>query len=132
MINKVILMGTLGRDPEKKTFDNGGSLVNFSLATSRGYQDKAGNWQDVTAWHSISVAYERAQEIAMGYNKGDVIYVEGELEYRSYEKEGQKQTFTSIRADRIKRMRKNENDLPRPKSPEQSAQPDVDNDDLPF
>lgn len=82
-MNKAILMGRLGNDPEIKTFDNGTKVVNFSLATSKRYKNKQGEKIDETQWHRVSVFGSRADVIEKCFKKGNKILVEGEIVYRA-------------------------------------------------
>lgn len=84
-VNKVILIGSLGADPQTKSFPNGGSYAQFSIATSEKWQDKnTGEWKENTEWHRI-VANGRLGEIAAQYlKKSSKVYVEGSLHTRSY------------------------------------------------
>ena len=97
MVNKVILVGNLGRDPESRSLPSGQPVVNFSLATSRRYKDRDGNRKDDTEWHNI-VVFGRQAEIAAQYlTKGKQIYLEGRIQTRSWDdKEGKKQYRTEI------------------------------------
>lgn len=103
MVNKVILIGNLGKDPEIKTFENGNSIANFSLATNETYKDKNGDRQTRTDWHNISVGVPGLVTLCQQYfKKGDPMYVEGKLRTREYEKEGQKRYLTEVQVDTIK------------------------------
>jgi single-strand DNA-binding protein len=83
-VNKVILVGNLGRDPEIRYTPAGQAVANFSLATSRGRKDPSGNWTDETEWHRI-VAWERLAEMAgQSLHKGSKVYVEGRIQSRKY------------------------------------------------
>ncbi len=83
-VNKVILVGNLGREPELRYTPSGQPVANFSLATSRGRTDPNGNWTDETEWHRI-VAWERLAETASQYlHKGSKVYVEGRIQSRKY------------------------------------------------
>ena len=84
-VNKVILVGTLGKDPETKTFANGGSLTQFSIATSDSWTDKStGERKEQTEWHRI-VLHNRLGEIAQQYlRKGSKVYIEGSLRTRQW------------------------------------------------
>lgn len=85
-VNKVIIIGTVGRDPEVKTFENG-EIVTFSLATNEGYKDKNGSLVEKTEWHNISIGIPNICEVAKKYvKKGDIVYVEGKISSRQYEK----------------------------------------------
>ena len=84
-VNKVTLLGNLGKDPEIKFLPSGSAVANFSIATTDRYKDKAGEWQDRTEWHNV-VAYARTAEIIRDYvKKGNKIYVEGRLTTRSWD-----------------------------------------------
>lgn len=103
MVNKVILIGRLGKDPEIKTFDNGNSIANFSLATNETYKDRNGEKQDRTDWHNIQVGIPGLVKLVQQYfKKGDVMYLEGKLRTREYEKEGQKRYVTEVQAETIR------------------------------
>ncbi|WP_332604185.1 single-stranded DNA-binding protein [Acinetobacter sp. ESBL14] len=84
-VNKVILVGSLGANPQSKNFPNGGSYTQFSIATSERWQDqRSGEWRENTEWHRI-VAYGRLGEIAVQYlAKGAKVYIEGSLHTRKY------------------------------------------------
>ena len=100
-VNKVILIGNLGKDPEVKYTPSGTAIAKFSLATNERYKDKAGEWQDRTEWHNI-VAWQRTAEIAGEYlKKGRSVYIEGRLQTRSWEDKtsGQKKYMTEIVAN---------------------------------
>ncbi|MDX1632943.1 MAG: single-stranded DNA-binding protein [Thermoanaerobaculia bacterium] len=85
MVNKAILIGNLGRDPEIRSLPSGQAVANFSIATNRKWKDRDGNLQEQTEWHNI-VCFGRQAEIAGQYlRKGKQIYVEGRLQTRSWE-----------------------------------------------
>ena len=98
-VNKVIIIGTLGADPEVKQFSNGGSIANISVATSEQWTDKqSGEKREATEWHRVSLA-NRLGEIAAQYlRKGSKVYIEGKLSTRKYEKDGQDRYVTEIKA----------------------------------
>ena len=84
-VNKVILIGNVGKDPEFRSTPNGVAVANFTLATSDRFQDAQGNWQDRTEWHSL-VAFKRTAEIVRDYvKKGSKLYIEGKLQTRSWD-----------------------------------------------
>ncbi len=84
-VNKVILLGHLGKDPEVKYTPSGTAVAKFSIATNERYKDKEGNWQDRTEWHNL-VAWQRTAEIAGEYlKKGRQVYIEGHLRTDSWE-----------------------------------------------
>lgn len=98
-VNKVILVGRAGRDPEINSTQGGTIIANLTLATSVSWKDKeTGERQEKTEWHRI-VAFGRLVEIIEEYvRKGDLIYIEGQLQTRSWEKDGQKHFSTEIKA----------------------------------
>ncbi|WP_353140853.1 single-stranded DNA-binding protein [Acinetobacter pragensis] len=105
-VNKVILVGTLGRDPETKTFPNGGSLTQFSIATSDSWTDKStGERKEQTEWHRI-VLHNRLGEIAQQYlRKGSKVYIEGSLRTRQWtDQNGQERYTTEIRGEQMQML----------------------------
>lgn len=96
-VNKVILVGRLGKDPETRFMSNGEAVSNATLATSENWKDKSGEKQEKTEWHNL-VFYRRLAEIAGEYlKKGSQIYVEGRIQTRKYQtKEGQERYITEI------------------------------------
>ena len=97
-VNKVILLGNVGKDPEIKATASGVAVATFSIATSERFKDKTGNWQDRTEWHNL-VAYQRTAEIIRDYvKKGNKLYVEGRLQTSSWDDKttGQKKYRTEI------------------------------------
>src|SRR5262245_8843704 len=101
-VNKVILIGHLGKDPEIKRFEGGGMVANFTMATTEVYKDKNGNRAEKTEWHNIAVGGKQA-EIAEKYlKKGSAIYVEGRISSRDYtDKDNIQRRFYEIRVDRF-------------------------------
>ena len=96
-VNKVILVGNLGKDPELKHTSGGTAVATMTVATNERFKDKSGEWQDRTEWHNV-VLWQRLAEIAAEYlKKGRSVYVEGRLQTRSWEdKQGQKRYTTEI------------------------------------
>ena len=85
-VNKVILVGRLGRDPESRSFSSGGRVVNLRLATSETWKDKQGERQEKTEWHSVAIFNEKLGEIAEKYlRKGSEVYIEGQIETRKWQ-----------------------------------------------
>lgn len=101
-INKVILVGNLGKDPEVRRLDNNGVVATFPLATSESYKDKNGQRVEKTEWHNI-VMWRGLAEVAEKYlKKGQTVYVEGKIRNRNYQdKEGQTRYITEIVADEM-------------------------------
>jgi single-strand DNA-binding protein len=97
-VNKVILIGNVGKDPEVKYTPSGTPVAKFSLATNERYKDKDGNWQDRTEWHNL-LAWQRTAEIVGEYvKKGSKVYIEGSLRTSSWDDKstGEKKYRTEI------------------------------------
>jgi single-strand DNA-binding protein len=101
-VNKVILVGRLGKDPEVRNLENGAAVANFTMATSESYKDKTtGEKKELTEWHNI-VLWRGLAEIAQKYlHKGDLVYIEGKLRTRSWEKDGVTRYTTEIVGDNM-------------------------------
>jgi single-strand DNA-binding protein len=97
-VNKVIILGRLGRDPEVRNFQNGGKVVNLRIATSERYKDREGNQQEKTEWHSVAIFNDRLGDVAEKYlRKGSEVYIEGQLETRKWQgQDGQDRYTTEI------------------------------------
>ncbi len=156
MINKVIIVGNLGQDPEIRTLENGSKVAKFSVATNENYQDKSGEWQKITEWHNI-VAWRGLAERAENYlKKGGMVYVEGKLSTRKWQDQngndrystdvvarilrslerressglGQSNNFPSV-ADELPNSKSQVKESPATVEPAKKAVP-ADDDDLPF
>ena len=108
-LNKVILVGNLGRDPEVRHLENGASVAKFSVATTESYKDKSDQWQQQTEWHDV-VAWrylaERAEEL---FKKGSFVYVEGKLTHRKWvDKEGNNRFSTEVVAQSLRLLERRE------------------------
>lgn len=107
-LNKVILIGRLGRDPEVTTFENGSRKISVSMATSERYRDRDSNWVEQTDWHNIVVWGNLANDIADGrrnYAKGDLMYVEGKLRTRQYtDQQGIIRYVTEVNAEKMMQL----------------------------
>ncbi|HUD71366.1 MAG TPA: single-stranded DNA-binding protein [Dongiaceae bacterium] len=101
-VNKVILVGNLGRDPEVRYTQGGSPVANFTLATNEAWTDKAGAKQEKTEWHRV-VAWGKMAEIARDHlGKGKQVYIEGSLQTRQWEdRDGNKRSTTEIKAGRL-------------------------------
>lgn len=109
MINKVTLIGNLGKDPEIRHLENGTMVGKFSLATNENYKDKAGEWQTVTEWHDVVVWRGLAERAERDLKKGSLCYVEGKLTHRKYTtQEGQDRYITEVVANNLKLLEKRE------------------------
>lgn len=105
MLNKVILIGRLGREPETRFMPNGEAVCNFSVATSEKYTDKNGQRQEATEWHNVTM-YRKLAEIAGQYLKqGSQVYIEGKIKSRKYtDKNGVERTAYDIIANELKML----------------------------
>lgn len=96
-VNKVIIIGNLGKDPEIRSFPNGGRVANFSVATAEKWKDKSGEKKERTEWHRVSVMNDGLVGVIEKYlKKGSRVYLEGQLETRKYEKNGQDVYTTEV------------------------------------
>jgi single-strand DNA-binding protein len=104
-VNKVILVGNLGKDPELRYTPAGAAVASFSLATTERYKDKSGEWVDKTEWHNI-VVWNKLAEICGKYlHKGKQIYIEGRIQTRSYDdRDGNKRYITEIVGDQMQML----------------------------
>jgi single-strand DNA-binding protein len=100
-VNKVILIGNLGADPELKYTPSSRALCNLRIATTDVFKDKGGQRQEKTEWHRVTVWGEQAENCSKYLSKGRSVYVEGRLQTRTYDKDGQKHYATDIVADRV-------------------------------
>jgi single-strand DNA-binding protein len=100
-VNKVILIGNLGADPELKYTPSSRALCNLRIATTDVFKDKGGQRQERTEWHRVTVWGDAAENCSKYLSKGRSVYIEGRLQTRSYDKEGQKHYATDVVADRV-------------------------------
>jgi len=104
-INKVILVGNLGNDPETRSMPNGGSVANISIATSESWKDKTtGDQQERTEWHKVVFFGKLAEIVAQYLKKGSSVYVEGSLRTNQWEKDGQKHYSTEVIASEMQML----------------------------
>ena len=96
-VNKVIIVGNLGRDPEVRSFQNGGKVVNLNIATSETWRDKqSGERKERTEWHRVSILNENLAKVAEQYlKKGSKVYIEGQLETRKWQDQSGADKFTT-------------------------------------
>lgn len=108
MINKVFLIGRLGKDPVIKHFDNGGAIAEFTVATDDSYKDKQGNKVEQTDWHNVKVNSPKLAEVAEKYlRKGSLVHIEGKIKTRSYDdKDGNKRYVTEVVVESFKMLDK--------------------------
>ena len=103
-VNKVILIGNLGGNPEMRAMPNGNHVTNLSLATSESFKNKEGELETKTEWHRI-VMFDRLAEVANQYlSKGSKAYIEGKLKTREWEKDGAKRSTTEIVANKLEML----------------------------
>ncbi len=113
MINKVILIGNLGRDPEVRHLESGVSVAKFSVATNESYQDKNKQWQTVTEWHDVVVWRGLAERAEKQLHKGSLVYIEGKLTHRKWQdKEGNDRYNTEVVANTFRSLEKRESTQP--------------------
>lgn len=142
-VNKVIIVGKLGKDAETKFTTGGIAMTRFTVATSRRWKDKdSGDWKEETDWHTVMLW--RQESLGQYLTKGKQVYVEGKLQTRTYEKDGEKRYSTEVVADEVillggdKQESAPRQSQPQPK-PQRQAEPphsfaggDVSDDDMPF
>ena len=142
MLNKVILIGYLGRDPEVRCMHNGDAVCNFSIATSESWKDQSGQRQERTEWHAITL-YRKLAEIAGQYlKKGSLVCIEGKIQSRKYtDKQGAERTAYEIIGNEMKMLDSKSDGagqhIPTPQPAQRQAPPqavpqDDINDDVPF
>lgn len=135
-LNKVLLIGRLGKDPEIRYMPNGKGVVNFSIATSEKWKDKQGERQERTEWHTI-VAFEKLAEIIAEYlRKGALVYIEGKLQTRKWQdKEGKDRYSTEIIAQQMQMLGgkpEGRREAPRERPTQAPADDGGFDDDIPF
>jgi single-strand DNA-binding protein len=95
-VNKVILVGNLGADPESRSFSNGGEVVNLRIATSESWKDRDGNRQEKTEWHSVAIFNENLGRVAKSYlRKGSKVYIEGQIQTRKWQDQSGNDRYTT-------------------------------------
>jgi single-strand DNA-binding protein len=138
-LNKIQLVGNIGSDPEVRTTPNGSKVAQFSVATGREWKDSSGNKQEKTEWHKC-VAWDGkkgglASIVEQYVKKGDKLYVEGRVEYRSYEKDGQTRYITEINVTEVLMLGGAKQEKPVSRGSDmrdEFPEPDYDDDSLPF
>ena len=144
-VNKVILVGNVGKDPEVQYIKEDVPVARFTLATSETYKDKSGERQTTTEWHNIVIWRGLAKVVEQYVKKGSQLYIEGKLSTRSYEKDGITKYFTEIVANNMQMLGSKENTGGVVAPPPQTSTPntvnetktensseDIGGDDLPF
>ena len=114
MVNKVVLVGRLGKDPEVRHLSDTSSVCNFTLATNESYKDRQGNRVDQTEWHNITIWRPGLVGVAEKYlQKGKLIYLEGKLKTRAWDdKEGNKRYTTEIHVDQLQMLERSQDSSP--------------------
>ncbi len=114
MLNKVMLIGNLGRDPEIRHFEGGSKVTKFPIATNENYQDKSGEWQTRTEWHDIVCWGSQAERAEKQLRKGHLVFVEGRISKRKWQdKDGNDRYSTEIVSNTFKLLEKRDNNLTR-------------------
>ncbi len=135
MINKVILVGNLGRDPEVRHLENGGMVARFSVATNESRRDKDGQWQKYTEWHDVTAWGVLAERVAQQFHKGSLVYIEGRITHRKWQdKDGRERYSTDIIAIVMRNLEKREKSAGHEDSPgaEEEMHGIGADDDMPF
>lgn len=136
-LNKVMLIGHLGKDPEMSYTPSGVAVCKFSLATNESYKGDDGNWVDRTEWHNITVWRKLAEICSQYLKKGSKIYLEGKIQTDTYEKDGKKNYFTKIVMNEMVMLDKREGGAVTSESTNGTAEPERvsegnSDEDLPF
>ena len=109
MVNKVILIGNLGRDPEVRRLENGAVVAKFSVATNENYRDKNNEWQTRTEWHDVVVWRHLAERAERDLTKGKLVFIEGKLTHRKYQdKDGNDRYITEVVANNLRLLERKE------------------------
>ena len=114
MVNKVVLVGRLGKDPEVRHLSDTSSVCNFTLATNESYKDRQGNRVDQTEWHNITIWRPGLVGVAEKYlQKGKLIYLEGKLKTRAWDdKDGNKRYTTEVHVDQLQMLERSQDSSP--------------------
>lgn len=108
-LNKVLLIGNVGKDPEIKTFASGNKVAQITLATTERYKDRNGEQKEETEWHSVQAFGKLADVVERFVHKGSLLYLDGKIRTRSYEADGRTMYRTEILADHIQMLDRREN-----------------------
>ena len=134
-VNKAILVGAVGKDPDMKSTADGMQIANLSVATSESYKDKSGNKVENTEWHRVSAFGKLADIIGQYVTKGSRVYIEGKLRTRSYDKDGTKVYTTEIVASELQMLGGGEQKPAKQKGGTNYPEPiadDFDDSEIPF
>lgn len=108
-LNRVLLIGNVGKDPEIKTFASGNKVASITLATTERYKDRNGEQKEETEWHSVQAFGKLADVVERFVHKGSLLYLDGKIRTRSYEADGRTMYRTEILADHIQMLDRREN-----------------------
>lgn len=138
MINKVTLIGNVGKDPEVRRLENGTAVARLTLATNESWKNKEGEWETKTEWHTVICWKHLAERAESQVKKGSLIYVEGKLTTRKWQdKDGNDRYNTEIVANTFRLLEKRESNgtgggFPTEEPPKNNSNPPAADDDLPF
>jgi len=129
-LNKVLLIGHLGSDPESRFMTSGNAVTNFSLATNESWKSSEGEIKDKTEWHKVVIFGKRAETVSEYLNKGQLVYIEGRLQTRSWEdKDGVKRYTTEVLCENFTMLGRKSDGASGGTSPKADSEQE---DDLPF
>lgn len=131
-INKVLLIGRLGQDPEVRHLENGSVVAQCSLATSEKFKDKSGEQKEITEWHRLVVWNKLAEVVEKYLKKGSQLYVEGKLATRSWDKDGVTQYTTEIIVNNLQMLGSSSSNRPPAPSADNEPPMNLKSDDLTF
>lgn len=136
-LNKCMIIGNLGKDPEMRYTPSGSAVTQMSVATNRSWRDQAGEWQSETEWFRVVIWGEKAERAAETLRKGHKVFIEGRMQTRQWEDQsGAKRYTTELIADRFSSLERKESSDPGPEEPagvrQQPSSTAADFDDLPF
>jgi len=135
MVNRIILIGNLGKDPEVKRLGNGAVVAKFSVATSENYKDKIGEWNTNTEWHDVVCWRNLAERAESTLKKGVQVYVEGKLTHRTWQdQDGKNRRTTEIVSNYFRVVSGRSSEQPRVQTEPVQTEPEMQGtkDDLPF
>lgn len=136
-VNRVTLLGNLGRDPEIKHTSSGTAVARISIATNERHKNKSGQWEDRTEWHNV-ILWARLAEVAAEYlKKGGKVYIDGRLETRSYVKDDENRKETCVVANELVLLGSRDAEKPSSAAPTSTATPNahgvaISDEDIPF
>lgn len=133
MLNKAMVIGRLGRDPEIRHTQSGKACASLNVATDESYTDRNGNRQGKTEWHRVVVWDKAAENCGKYLSRGSLVYVEGKLQTREWQdQQGQKRYTTEIRAERVQFLERKDEGRPQSSNKSESSSAVPDFDEIPF